>query len=76
MKRLIATTFFIGAMSAPAFACDGELCVVNKGGKTIWTVTSVADLEGTNPGGKGRTDKAAGGLLTAAGNGAFSDDDD
>lgn len=76
MKRLIATTLFVTSMAAPAFAgdCDGELCVVNKGGNTIWTVTSVADLEGTNRGGKGKTDKAAPGLLTAAGNGAFSDD--
>ncbi|CUI87881.1 hypothetical protein [Cognatishimia activa] len=72
MKRLTISVFALGLMSAPAFAnghCDGDACIVNKGGKVVWTITDLGELKGTNPGGKGRTQNAAGGLTKAADNG-------
>lgn len=74
MKRIAISALIMGAMSAPVFAsghieCDGAACIVNKGGKVVWTITNDNPLDGTNPGGKGRTQNAAGGLTTAAGKG-------
>ena len=72
MKRIAISALIMGAMSAPLYAgghCDGEACIINKGGKVVWTITDLDQLEGTNPGGKGRTPNAAGGLTTAAGKG-------
>lgn len=75
MKRIAISALIMGAMSAPVFAgghCEENTCVVNKGGKVVWTVESLDPPTGTNPGGKGRTDKAAPGLLKAVGAGGLS----
>jgi hypothetical protein len=41
--------------------------IENRGGKVVWTVTSLDPVAGYNNGGKGRTENASGGLLNAAG---------
>lgn len=74
MKRIAISALIMGAMSAPVFAgshCEGEACIVNGGGKIVWTIDSLENLEGTNPGGKGRTQNAAGGLTKAVGAGGL-----
>ena len=81
MKRKLATSAAAlllvsgAAIAEPTVMSDeqmdtvvaGNTLVVNKAGKTIWTVTSLAPLEGFNNGGKGNTNRTAFGLLKAAG---------
>ncbi|SHH67491.1 hypothetical protein [Cognatishimia maritima] len=75
MKKTLSVAAVSLMFAAPAFAgghCDGDACVVNKAGKTVWTIDSLENLEGTNPGGKGRTQNAAGGLTKAVGAGGLN----
>lgn len=83
MKHILATStaalFFMStaAFAQPTVLSDqqmdsvvaGQTLVVNKAGKTIWTVTSLDlnNLQGFNNGGNGNTSKTAPGLLKAAG---------
>jgi hypothetical protein len=83
MKHILTTTAAaICLMSSAAFAAPsvmtdeqmdslvaaGALATIeNRGGNIVWTVTGLTPPAGTNNGGKGRTQNAAGGLLNAAG---------
>mgnify|MGYP001812654480 CR=1 FL=1 len=88
MKHILATStaalFFMStaAFAQPTVMSDeqldsvvaGQTLVVNKAGKTIWTVTeltlngtTVTSIDGVNRGGKGNTARTAFGLLKAAG---------
>lgn len=82
MKHILTTTAAaICLMSSAAFAAPsvmtdeqmdslvaaGATTIENRGGNVIWTVTGLTPPAGTNNGGKGRTQNAAGGLLNAAG---------
>lgn len=44
----------------------GAAIIKTKSGNTVWTVTNLDPLEGTNNGGNGRTDRAGPGLLKAS----------
>lgn len=73
MKRIAISLLAVGALAAPALAeghieCDGDACVVNGGGKVVWTVVGSG---GANNGGKGKTDKAGPALTSAPGLSVF-----
>lgn len=72
MKTTIAiTAAALVAFSAPAFAGAHTDEVQTKSGKTVWSLGAGLPTGGVNNGGKGKTDKAAGGLTNAAGKGGL-----
>ena len=87
MKHILTSTAAaICLMSSAAFAAPSVMTdeqmdtlvaagtaatVTTKSGNLVWDVTNLENGIGTNNGGKGRTQNAAGGLLNAAGKGGL-----
>ncbi len=73
MKTATALTAAALIALAGAATAGGHTAEIRTpSGKTVWSLGDALPGGGVNNGGKGKTDRAAGGLTTAAGAGALS----